>query len=97
VGDRLVLADDPNNPYNSGALVLRDIDRQQLGWVPDYLVEHVHELRQLNGEEPVATVEHVNDATVPPHLRLLCRLTAPWPDGYVPFSNAEFQPLAPLD
>jgi hypothetical protein len=45
----------------------------------------------------VVVVEHVNDATVPAHMRLLCRLTAPWPDGYVPFSDASFQTLAPLE
>jgi len=95
-GDRLMIVDDPGNAHNPRALVLRASDHQPIGWIPDYLVEHVHELRQLNGADPVVEVEHVNDATVAPHMRLLCRLRAPWPEGYVPFSDAVFQTLADL-
>ena len=93
-GDRLILTDDPDNAFNPRAVILRESDGRHLGWVPDYLVEHVHDLRELNGDDPVVSVEHVNDDTAPPHMRLLCRLTGPWPDGYVPFSDASFQPLA---
>lgn len=96
-GDRLVLVDDPTNAFNTRALVLRASDGHQVGWIPDYLVGHVHELHQLNRREPNVTVEHVNDATVAGHIRLLCRLAAPWPDGYEPFSDAAFHTLAPLD
>lgn len=96
VGDQLVLVDDANNRYNPRAVLLRATDGRQVGWVPDYLVEHVHELRDLNQAEPRVTVEHVNDEMAPPHLRLLCRLDAPWPPGYEPFSEARFQPLVPL-
>ncbi len=95
-GDRLVLGDDQGDAHNSRALLLRVSDGQQVGWAPDYLVEHVHELRQLNGEDPIVIVEHVNDRSVAPHLRLLCRLSAPWPPGYVPFGDAAFQPLVDL-
>lgn len=95
-GDRLVLGDDQGNAHNPRAVLLRVSDGQQVGWAPDYLVEHIHELRQLNGEDPVVIVEHVNDRSVAPHLRLLCRLTAPWPPGYAPFGDAAFQPLVDL-
>ncbi|MGH9222619.1 MAG: HIRAN domain-containing protein [Acidimicrobiales bacterium] len=94
--DRLVLVDDPQNPYNPRAVLLRISDGREVGWVPDYLVDHVHELRELNRSEPVVVVEHVNDETVAPHMRLLCRLRAPWPDGYVPFSGPDFQTLVDL-
>lgn len=95
-GDRLCLVDEVDNPHNPRALVLRVPDGQQVGWAPDYLVEHVHELRQLNGEDPTVVVEHVNDDTVAAHMRLLCRLSAPWPEGYEPFSDASFAPLVDL-
>lgn len=88
--------DEVDNPHNPRALVLRVPDGQQVGWAPDYLVEHVHELRQLNGEDPTVVVEHVNDDTVAAHMRLLCRLSAPWPEGYEPFSDASFAPLVDL-
>lgn len=96
VGDHLTLRDDPDNPVNSRAILLRVTDGQPVGYVPDYLVEHFHELRDLNGEDPVVTVEHVNGPDVAPHLRLLCRAEAPWPVGYQPFSDARFQPLVDI-
>ena len=95
-GDQLALVDDPQNDYNTRAVILRVCDGRQLGWVPDYLVDFVHEMRQLNDADPVVAVEHLNEQSVPAHMRLLCRMTAPWPDGYVPFSGPEFQSLADL-
>lgn len=95
-GDQLILGDDPSNAFNPRAVVLRMSDRQQVGWVPDYLVDHVHDLRQLNDADPIIEVEHLNDASVPTHMRLLCRLRAPWPAGYVPFSDAVFETLVDL-
>lgn len=95
-GDLLVLQDDSDNPHNPRAVLLRVTDGMQIGWVPNYLVDHVHDLRQLNASEPVVTVEHVNDESVDPHMRLLCRLEAPWPDMYRPFSGPEFQTLENL-
>lgn len=93
-GDHLVLVNEPTNEHNPRAIVTRASDGRQVGWVPDYLVDHVHDLRELNGEEPLATVVHVNTRDVPSHLRLLCRLTAPWPEGYEPLSGPDFQLLA---
>jgi hypothetical protein len=97
VGDELRLAADQRNQFNQRALRLLVSDGRPVGYAPDYLVEHVHELTDLNAVPPHITVEHVNDATAAPHLRLLCRLDAPWPPNYVAFSDARFQPLVPVD
>lgn len=95
-GDQLRLVDDPDNRFNDRALIIRISDGRQVGWVPDYLVDHVHELRDRNRKDPIVEVEHVNDETVAPHMRLLCRLQAPWPTDYVPFSGSDFEPLVDL-
>ena len=95
VGDHLELVDDPTNEVNSRAMLLNTRTGQNVGWAPDYLLDLLHELRHLNGAMPSVLVEHVNSMTAPSHLRLLCRLTAQWPQGYVPLSGAEFQPLVP--
>ncbi len=95
-GDLLTLVDDAQNEHNRRAVLLRISDGRQVGWIPDYLVDHVHELRELNGADPIVAVEHVNDDSVATHMRLLCRLRAPWPDRYVPFSGPDFQTLADL-
>jgi hypothetical protein len=97
VGDQLILVDDTQNEFNARALLMRLSDGRHVGRIPDYLVDHVHELRDFNRAEPLVVVEHVNDETVPAHLRLICRLTALWPEGYVPFSGPDFQLLAALD
>ncbi|MXZ53754.1 MAG: hypothetical protein F4Z34_11260 [Acidimicrobiaceae bacterium] len=65
----------------------------RVGYLPDCLVEMIHELRGLDAAVEV-TPEHVNRDTAPPHMRLLCRLVAPWPDGYEPLSGPEYQPIA---
>lgn len=95
-GQTLTIVDDPANPVNGRALLLAGDEQEQIGWVPDYLVEHFHDLRDLNGADPAVTVEHINGPDVAPHMRVLCRVTAPWPDGYQPFSSIEFQPIVTL-
>lgn len=94
VGDELVLAPDPANPVNPRAMLLNTRTGDGVGWAPDYLLDLLHELEQLNGVAPTILVEHVNPPSVAPHLRLLCRATAPWPPGYEPFTGPDFQPLA---
>ena len=82
-GDLLELKDEPDNAYNPRAVLVRTVDGKDVGWVPDYFVEMVHDLRRLAGTEAVSiAVEHVNPPDVAPSMRLICRLTAPWPDGY---------------
>ena len=95
-GQSLAIVDDPDNPVNGRALLLAGDDQEQIGWVPDYLVEHFHDLRDLNGANPAVRVEHINGPDVAPHMRVLCRVTAPWPDGYQPFSSIEVQPIVTL-
>lgn len=94
VGDELVLRAEPTNPVSSRAMLLNTRTGASVGWAPDYLLDLLHELEHLNGEAPTILVQHVNPSSVAPHLRLLCRATAPWPTGYEPFTGPDFQPLA---
>lgn len=94
-GDLLTLVDNPDNPRNPLAILLAIPEGKPVGWVPNYLVDTVHELRNRTGEEALSiTAEHVNPSDVAPSMRLICRLTAPWPEGYAPLSGSEFQPIA---
>ena len=95
VGDPLALEDDSGNEYNPRAIFINNtLELQPVGWVPDYLVNTVHDLRDLAGEEAVSvTAEHINPPDVAPSMRLICRLTAPWPDHYEPLTGPEFQPI----
>lgn len=93
-GDRLTLVDESDNSKNPRAILINTRNNEPVGWIPDYLVETIHELRNLtSGEGIEVTAEHVNPPDVAPYMRLICRLTAPWPDGYEPLSGPEFQPI----
>ncbi len=93
-GDELILVPEPTNEVNQRALLLNTRTGAGVGWAPDYLLDLLHELDQLNGSAPAIAVEHVNPASVAPHMRLLCRANAPWPAGYKPFTGPDFHPLA---
>ena len=93
-GDLLILVDDPGNERNPLAIRIATPEYEPAGWVPDYLVETVHGLRELVNEDAIVlAAEHVNPPNVAPSMRLICRLTAPWPDNYQPLSGSAFQPI----
>ena len=84
-GQELVLRDDPTNSFNPAAVQVCTIAGQPLGYIPDLLLDH---LAQMRATAPVRlTVEHVNGAEAPPHLRLLVRLEGRVPLGYEPMSG----------
>ncbi len=92
--DFLALVDDPDNEMNPQAIRVVTREHKPVGWVPEYLLNTVHELRERTGENAISvTVQHVNLDDASPSMRLICRLTAPWPDDYQPFSGPEFQPI----
>lgn len=93
VGDDLRLVPEPDNPVNPRAMLLNTRTGSDVGWVPDYLLDLIQDLEDLNGAPAAVRVEHVNPVSVAPHLRLLCRMTAPWPAGYQPLNGPNFQLL----
>ena len=94
-GESLCLMIDAQNNYDPHALTLRTADTegtQLVGWVPSYLAHDIKSF--LNGSSPVrVTVERVNQPPAPVQFRLLCNLTVRWPDGFSPFSEAQYQPI----
>ena len=93
VGAPLGLRRDEDNGVNPLALHLLDGDDEVIGYLPDYLVSTTHDLEDLNGQWPNITVEHWNSTDAPFHMRLLCRMSAVWPEGYQPMSGSEFEPV----
>ena len=92
--DLLELATDPRNEVNPRAILVNTANGKPVAWVPDYLVNTVHDLCDLIGQNAISvTVEHINAPDVAPSMRLICRLTAPWPDHYEPLTGPEFQPI----
>lgn len=73
-GQQLELRDEPGNPVNNRAILIDMVAGAPVGYIPDWLVEDVHRLRD-QAPSLVLTAERVNP-DAPPHLRLLCRLEA---------------------
>lgn len=83
-GERLHLLDEPSNAVNDRALLVTDAGALALGYVPDPLVEFVHDVR---AREHDLAVERANGVDVPYHHRLLIRLDGSVADGHVPFTG----------
>jgi hypothetical protein len=93
VGERLLLLSDWQNKYDSNSMMLRtEMDNHLLGWVPRYYCADIHDMQERKLPLEV-TVERVNPVSSAPWQRLLCRLTAPWPEDFRAFSAPEYKPL----
>lgn len=91
--DKLWLAHEFQNPYDSQALVLNTDDHFIVGYCPRYLNNEVFELLSINPNSVDVRVERINQSPAPLQFRLLCNLTAQWSDKLRPFSKKEYQPL----
>jgi HIRAN domain len=95
-GDLLYLMPDPQNPGDSFALALRTNDPPLIvGYCPRYLSKDFLVLLRRHPGETKASVERVNPEA-PMQLRLLCNLTAPWPEDFQPCSDPDYEPLVSL-
>lgn len=94
-GERLYLLKDVQNNYDRFALMLRTDDPViTIGHVPKYYTEDFSKLMDLLGDtnNVQVTVERVNPEA-PTRYRLLCKLSAPWPEDFLPCSSEEFTSL----
>ena len=93
-GEQLFLMPDPQNPLDAHALALRTTAPVTLvGYCPRYFNR---DWLVLLRDDPVNTgviVERVNH-DAPMQLRLLCRITAPWPEHFQPCVDEEYEALA---
>lgn len=71
-GDRLYVRPEPENPVNARALLIDVRANEPVGWVPDWLLEDVHQFRD-SARVFQMLAERVN-VSAPAHLKLLCRL-----------------------
>jgi|ERR1043166_5145628 hypothetical protein len=90
-GDRILLAHDFQNPFESDALQLHTQDNYIVGYCPSYLLDDMNEVRQ--NKEIKVCVERVNDESAPLQFRLLCRLIFPQMPNYRPFSSGDYEPV----
>ena len=91
--EQLYLANEFQNPYDSRALLLCTREHHIVGYCPRYLVADALDLVRDKPNLVNVQVERVNPAPTPRQLRLLCNMTAQWPQEFMPFSGSEYQPI----
>jgi hypothetical protein len=85
---------DVSNPYDPHAIAVRTGDpRHLIGYVPRFFVRELRTcIESARMEDVYLKVARVN-LEAPLQFRLLCRFTSPWPKGFKPWSQPEYQPL----
>lgn len=94
-GERLYLMRDLQNEHDDKALLMRTDDPIScVGYCPRYYSAEFSRLLDSIGADKVSvTVEQVNP-DAPMQLRLLCKLSAPWPANFSACAPDQFQPTA---
>jgi len=93
-GVRLYLMLDIQNEHDEYAIALRTDDPKSIvGYCPRYLARDFRQLLSAESRETEVHVERVN-RDAPVQLRMLCSLTAPWPEGFRPCEGGDYTPLA---
>jgi hypothetical protein len=92
--DRLFLMLDFQNVHDLTALALRAEDPAEvIGYCPRYLVPDV--ISVFEPRDPAAVIVEVSrvNADAPTQFRLLCKITAKWPEGFTPCSGPDYRSL----
>ncbi len=92
VDERLFVMQDRQNKSDPMALLLRTDDPMSMvGYVPRYYSAEFSTVMDQVGQGNVrVTVERVNP-DAPSNFRLLCKFVSPWPNGFAPCAQGEFQ------
>lgn len=93
-GGELQLFDEPDNPVNSRAILVSTRDNVALGWVPNMLLDYVHDVRDYGPYS--IKVTHVNGPDAPNHMRLLVMIEGQLELDYRPFAGPEWEPYSTL-
>lgn len=91
-GDRLELRPQPLNPKDPNAVAIFS-HGLPLGYIPRYLAVDVSRLITECFADDVRLYVYRVNHDAPMQQRLLCRLTACWPDNFHPCEGPEFKPI----
>ncbi len=93
VGQRLYLMPDPQNRYDGCAIAIRTDDPATIvGYCPRYISRDFLEILENDPDAVQVRVKRVN-TDAPIQLRLLCTLTANWPENFKPCSSEFYTEL----
>lgn len=92
-GDKLLLANELQNEYDTRALTLNTKDHHIVGYCPRYLLSNIFDILTRNPQLVEVRVERINQFPTPLNYRLLCKMTYSILDNVQPFSQPEYQPI----
>lgn len=93
-GTPLLVMSDFQNVIDPLAVALRSLKPVLIvGYCPRYLTDDFYGVLGKSFKSISVVIERVN-LTAPSQLRLLCRLTADWPSGFVPCNSEIYQPYS---
>lgn len=91
-GERLFVMQDRQNKSDAMALLLRTDDPMSMvGYVPRYYSAEFSTVMDRVGPDNVRVMVDRVNADAPSNFRLLCKLESPWPNGFAPCAQGEFQ------
>ena len=86
------------NPYDRHAIAIRTDDpRHLIGHVPRFFTEELRTCIELARKDNVHFKVARLNLEAPLQFRLLCRFTSPWPRGFKPWNQPEYQALVEQD
>lgn len=90
-GDILTFEIEENNKFDKNAVLITTIgeEKVKVGYCPKYYNTDIRALLLTNLAKDSLKVMKVNSDS-PAHFRLLCELSMPWPDDFVPFNSFEY-------
>jgi len=97
VGNKLWLAHEFQNEYDTRALTLNTQDHYIVGYCPRYLLSSVFDLVMRNPQLVDVRVERINPFPTPLRFRFLCKMTYFILNEVQPFSQDEYQPIVKLE
>jgi hypothetical protein len=93
--DPLFLMLDEQNAHDPEAILMRTGDPVTCaGYCPRYLAHDLRALLRAAGPSKVSTIVIRANLSAPTDLRLLCRVTALWPDGFKACASEEYGPAS---
>ena len=97
IGDKLWLAHEFQNEYDTRALTLNTQDHHIVGYCPRYLLSNVFDVLMRSPNLVDVRVERINHSPTPLRFRLLCKMTYSTLDRMKPFSQERYQPIAQFE
>jgi hypothetical protein len=91
--ERLFIVPDPQNKFDKNAMMIRTDDPvYSIGYCPRYLSRDFKQLLEKNDVDKITvSVKKVNK-DAPLSFRLLCEIESPWPNGFYPCDQEDFEP-----